>query len=159
MVSPRNPLLHALAVVAATLLTAGAYYRGFGLDPLWWMVWLAPLPILLVVPSLRGWQAFAVAWIARALGFLNLWNYLRHGILIPVWLLLAMLLIPSALFAIGVLLYRVLIGKGRPWLAALAFPSTVVAAEYLLSLSQGTFGNTGYTQLKNLPILQLAAFT
>lgn len=159
MVLPRNPLLHALAVVAATLLTAGLYYRGFGLDPLWWMVWLAPLPILLIVPSLRGWQAFMVAWIARALGILNLWSYLRHGILIPLGLELAMLLVPSALFALAVLLYRVLLGKERPWLAAMAFPSTVVATEYLLSLSQGTFGNTGYTQLKNLPVLQLASLT
>ena len=48
---------------------------------------------------------------------------------------------------------------GFVWLAALAFPVTITAAEYLVSLSQGTFGNTGYTQLKNLPILQLAALS
>jgi apolipoprotein N-acyltransferase len=35
----------------------------------------------------------------------------------------------------------------------------MVAAEYLISLSQGTFLSTGYTQLDDLPILQLAAVT
>jgi apolipoprotein N-acyltransferase len=39
----------------------------------------------------------------------------------------------------------------------LVFPVTIVAGEYVFSLYQGTFLNTGYTQLENLPILQLAA--
>ncbi len=41
----------------------------------------------------------------------------------------------------------------------LSFPLIAVAGEYLVSLSQGTFLNVGYTQLDNLPILQLAAIT
>ena len=39
----------------------------------------------------------------------------------------------------------------------LAFPSLMIAYEYLISLSVGTFGATAYTQLKNLPVLQLGA--
>jgi apolipoprotein N-acyltransferase len=52
-----------------------------------------------------------------------------------------------------------LLRNGKPWIAVLSFPVTITAAEYLLSLSEGTFGNTGYTQLKNLPILQIAAIS
>jgi apolipoprotein N-acyltransferase len=41
----------------------------------------------------------------------------------------------------------------------LAFPSIITACEYLISLAFGTFGATGYTQLQNLPVLQLATLT
>jgi len=70
---------------------------------------------------------------------------------------LVTILVPAASFALAVAFHRGLLRKGNPWLAMLAFPVTVVAAEYLSSFSQGTFLNTGYTQLENLPILQLAA--
>lgn len=87
---------------------------------------------------------------------LALWTY-WHALHIPFWTALVLLLIPAAFFALSVQLYRGLLRKGFPWLAILGFPVALVAGEYLMSLRQGTFGNTGYTQLKNLPILQLAA--
>jgi apolipoprotein N-acyltransferase len=144
-------------VVGAVALSAGAYFLSSGLHRVWWLVWLAPLPVLLISRRLRGWQAFAVALIARALGGLSMWSYLGHVVQFPLWLLLLTILVPAASFALAVVLYRGLLGKGHPWLAMVAFPVTVVATEYLFSLSQGTFFNTGYTQLENLPILQLAA--
>jgi apolipoprotein N-acyltransferase len=159
MVSPANPTRRAIFGAVAVVLTAAAFYVSFGLHPVWWLVWLAPLPVLWVAPRLRAGQAFTLALAARALGALNLWSYMRRAIQIPLPLVLAATLVPAACFALAVLLYRGLLRKGKPWLAAVAFPVTIVAAEYLLSLSQGTFGNTGYTQLKNLPILQLAALT
>jgi apolipoprotein N-acyltransferase len=146
-------------ISAALTLTAGAYFVSSGLHPVWWLVWLAPLPILLLASKLRAWQAFTIAFAARALAGMNLWNYLRHDIQIPLPIALATIFIPAAYFSLAVLLYRGLLRKGSPWLAILGFPVALVAAEYLLSLSQGTFGNTGYTQLKNLPILQLAALS
>jgi apolipoprotein N-acyltransferase len=130
-----------------------------GLHRVWWLVWLAPVPILLLAPRLRLWQAFAVALAARALGMLDIWHYVRQVVQIPLWLTLLMILVPAAWFAVAVVFYRGLLRKGSPSLATLAFPVTMVAAEYLFSLSQGTFITTGYTQLENLPILQLAAVT
>ena len=155
-----NPLRRAIVILCAVVLTAGAYFVSSGLQRLWWPVWLAPIPVLLLAPRLRAWQAYAVALVARALAAaLNFWHYLRHVVQFPLWLLLVTILVPAALFALAVVFYRGLLRKGNPWLAMLAFPVTIVAAEYLFSLSQGTFVNTGYTQLENLPILQLAAIT
>lgn len=156
---PADSLRRALVVLCAVLLTAAAYFVSSGLHREWWPVWLAPLPVLLLAPRLRAWQAFAVALIARALAALNFWHYLRDVVQFPLWLSLATILVPAACFALAVVLYRGLLRKGNPWLAMLAFPVVMVAAEYLFSLSQGTFINTGYTQLRNLPILQLAAIT
>lgn len=156
MVLSRNPWLRVIALLAAAALTAAAYYRSSGLEPVWWLVWLAPVPVLLVAPEVRGWQAFAAAWIARSLGMLVFWHY-WGGIMFPLWLSVMMVSIAGAFFAIAVFAYRSVLLKGNPWIAAVAFPVVVVAEEYLLSLSQGTFGNIGYTQLKCLPVLQLAA--
>lgn len=156
---PANSLSRAMVIACAVLLTAGAYFMSSGLHRVWWLVWLAPLPVLFVAPKLRAWQAFAVALAAHALAGLDFWNYIRYVVQFPLWLTLLTILIPSGGFALAVVLYRVWLRKGNPWLAALAFPAAIVAAEYLFSLSQGTFVNTGYTQLKNLPVLQLAAVT
>ena len=154
-----NALRRALLVLFAVLLTAGAYFTSSGLHRVWWLVWLAPLPVLLLAPRLRVWQAFAAALIARALAALNFWSYDHHVVQLPLGLALASILVPAFFFALAVVLYRGLLRRGAPWLATLAFPMVMVAAEYLLSLSQGTFIDTGYTQLENLPILQLAAIT
>jgi apolipoprotein N-acyltransferase len=153
-----NSRRRVIVILCAVVLTAGAYFVSSGLQRLWWPVWLAPLPVLLLAPRLRAWQALAIALVARALaGALSFWGYLRHVVQFPIWLALVTILVPAASFALAVALYRGLLRKGNPWLAMLAFPVTMVAAEYLFSLSQGTFLNTGYTQLENLPILQLAA--
>jgi len=153
-----NSLRRAIVILCAVGLTAGAYFVSSGLHRLWWPVWLAPLPVLLLAPRLRAWHAFAVAVVARALASaLSFWHYLHDVVQFPVWLVLVTILVPAASFALAVVFYRGLLRKGNPWLAMLAFPVTIVAAEYLFSLSQGTFFNTGYTQLENLPILQVAA--
>jgi apolipoprotein N-acyltransferase len=124
---------------------------------MWWPVWIAPLPILFLAPKMRVWEAFAAALAAHALAGLSFWNYLRYTVQFPLWLELVSILIPSACFAFALVLYQGFARKNRRWLAAISFPVVIVAAEYLFSLSQGTFINTGYTQLKNLPVLQLAA--
>jgi apolipoprotein N-acyltransferase len=154
-----TPVLRAMLISAAAVCSAGAYFASFGLHPVWWLVWLAPLPVLVLAPQLRAWQAFAMAFGARALAGLNIWHYVRHDIHIPFGVALVALLIPAAFFSLAVLLFRSLSRKAKPQLAILGFPAALVAAEYLLSLVQGTFGNTAYTQLQNLPILQLAALT
>ena len=155
---PNNSLRRAIVILCAVVLTAAAYFVSSGLHRLWWPVWLAPLPVLLLAPRLRAWQALTVALVARALAAaLSFWDYLRHVVQFPVWLALVTILVPAASFALAVVFYRGLLRKSNPWLAMLAFPVTMVAAEYLFSLSQGTFINTGYTQLENLPVLQLAA--
>ncbi|QNI37198.1 nitrilase-related carbon-nitrogen hydrolase [Edaphobacter albus] len=152
-----NSLRRATVILGATVLTAGAFFLSFGFHRVWWLVWLAPLPVLLVAPRLRIWQTFTIALVARALGTLNVWNYLYHVVQFPLWLVLVTVLVPAALFALAVVFYRGLLRNDHPWLATVAFPVTIVAGEYLFSLSQGTFFNTGYTQLENLPVLQLAA--
>ncbi len=153
-----KPAYRVLLTIAAILLSAAAYFWSYGLQPVWWLMWLAPLPLLLMAPRLPGWAAASMAFAALTLGGLDMWHYHRM-LYFPLWLVVACLLEPAIVLVLAVLLYRGLFLRGHPWRAVLAFPAVVVAAEYLVSLSQGTFGNTAYTQLRNLPVLQLGALT
>lgn len=153
-----KPAGRAVAAIAAILLTAAGYYISSGLHRMWWPVWIAPVPILLLAPSLRSWQAFAAALLARALAAAcDYWFYIHNVVNFPVWLTLITVVVPGLYFGAGVALYRRLLAADKPWRAALAFPATVVAGEYLFSLWQGNYFSAGYTQLTDLPVLQLAA--
>lgn len=156
MDSKHNARLAILAA-AATLLSGAAFYFGAGLNPKWWLVWVAALPVLLVAPSLPWGWALLVAFAANALGALSFWNYLRHYLQFPPSAIAVYLFAPAAGIALAVLLFRSFFRRGQVWLAVLAFPSLIVAYQYLAELALGTFGNTAYTQLNNLPVLQLAA--
>jgi apolipoprotein N-acyltransferase len=102
-----DSLRRAMVILGAIALTTGAYFVSSGLHRLWWPVWLAPLPVLLLAPRVRAWQAFAVALVARSLAVaLNFWHYLRDVVQFPVWLVLVTILVPAVLFALAVVFYR-----------------------------------------------------
>jgi apolipoprotein N-acyltransferase len=158
MDSQLNPRVLILAL-AAVLVSGVAFYFGAGLYPQWWLMWVAALPILLLAPSLPWRWTLLTAFAARSLGYLSLWNYLRQYIQMPLGITLESLLVPAIAFPAAVLLFRSFFRRGQVWLAVLAFPSFMVVYEYCTSLKFGSFGNTGYTQLNNLPVVQLAAIT
>lgn len=57
--------------VALSLASALAFYFGTGLHPIWWLTWLAPFPLLWLVPRLPLWQAFAASLLVSFVGWLN----------------------------------------------------------------------------------------
>ena len=147
-----------LVVLASVALSGAAFYLSEGLYPRWWAIWLAPLPVLCIVPR-RSWAvASNISLAAGLIGGLSMWEY-HSRLQFPLWLKLVTLVMPAAAFCAGTLLFRVFCRRRRFWLAALAFPSLVVTYEYLTSQVFGTFGATAYTQLNNLPVLQLDVLT
>lgn len=152
---PRYGVAFLAVASAATLL-----WFGTGLSPWWPLVWLAPLPVLLF--AARGERGVAlVAVLSWLLGSLNLWNYLHGAGLIPIPILVLILGLPAVVFALAVSLFRALLRRGAPWTAWLAFPAAWVSFEYLLDVTSphGTAGSLSYSQLKFLPLLQLASLT
>jgi apolipoprotein N-acyltransferase len=150
------------AVIAGSLIASSlALYCGTGLHPTWWLTWLAPLPLLLVVPRLPLWQAFGVSVLASFAGGLNMWHYFRHTLALPLVLILIFLLLPAGIFALGVLLFRLCARRGRLLQAAMVYPTFWVSFEFLTaSISlHSTFGNLAYNQMNFLPILQIASIT
>lgn len=147
-----------MAVVAFTL-SGLAWFFGTGLHPVWILLWLAPLPLLLAAPRLRAWPVFGIAFLAVALGGLNLLTYMREVAPLPIALLA--ILAPALLFAWFAVIHRGLVLRGRVLSAALSLPILWAAYEFLAEFQSphSTFGNLAYTQMDCLPLLQIASIT
>ena len=52
----------------ALLSSALALYFATGLHPFWWLMWVAPVPVLLLAPRVSTGVAFLVAFLAKVVG-------------------------------------------------------------------------------------------
>ncbi len=155
----RHPLL---AAFTAVLLTAVLLSIGNGLNPVWPFMWLATLPALLLAAETDSWWIAGVAAaLGMLLGSLPMLNYLHGALHLPIVAWFVPFSIVSLLFAAGVLLFRALLRRGAVFSAVIALPALWTVAEYLSSFvpANGTAGSLAYTQLKFLPLLQLASVT
>src|SRR5215471_6162823 len=73
-----------LLASGAVVLSSAMLFWGTGLQPRWWLTWLAPLPVLLISPRVARGRAFWMAALAWFLGSLNLWSYLLTAISVPI---------------------------------------------------------------------------
>jgi len=147
--------------VAATALAALAWWFASGVEPQWWLAWLAPLPVLWLAPRVGARWAALVGFAAYAAGGLNVWSYLHAAVGLPTLPVIGFILVGGAMLALCVLLYRHLLLRGRTVAAVLSVPALWVACEYVISLlsPHSTFFNIGYTQSDALPVIQIAAVT
>jgi apolipoprotein N-acyltransferase len=151
-----------LLFLIAGVFSAALAYFGTGLHPIWWPLWLAPIPVVAVASRLRTRRvAFLFGFVVWFVGGLNLWSYLTTGMELPVPLRIVLLAIPALAFALGVLMVRGFLRRGSVVLAALALPVFWVAYEFLTEITSphSTFGNLAYTQMNCLPIIQIASIT
>ena len=164
----RKIILASAAIVASSAM----FFFGTGMRPLWWLMLLAPLPVLLVAPRVSGSFAFGIAALSWFAGTLNMWRYLRHilvlpnnphagPLVMPMGVAIGVLIVPSCIFGLGVLLSRAFMRRGALWRAALALPAVWVTYEYLTTVfsPHGTFGSIAYSQMDFLPLLQVASVT
>jgi apolipoprotein N-acyltransferase len=147
--------------LAATALSAVGWWFGSGLNPLWWVTWLAPLPVLLLATRSRARWAASAAFAAYLLGSFNQWTYARHDIGLPIAVIALAFGMTALTFTLGVWLFRRLLRRRHAVGTALAVPAMWVAIEYLNSLvsPHGTWGSIAYTQMNALPVIQVAAVT
>jgi apolipoprotein N-acyltransferase len=148
-------LITALLAIACTSLLFGF---GDGLNPLWPLVWFAPLPILLLALHSSWRITLLTAALSFLSGCLNMWTYFRV-LQTPFSVWFTVFSTAALIFALAVLLFRALTRRGALWTALLAFPGTWVSYEYLRNFvtPHGTAGSLAYSQLNFLPFLQLAS--
>src|SRR5882757_2084701 len=148
-------------IAAAVLVSASFAYFGTGLHPIWWALWLAPIPVLAISPRLRGSAAFLLAVCAWLIGEMNQRNYVWDAIELPSQITILYFVVPAVVFGLGVLFVRGFIRRGSLLLASLALPVYWVAYEYLTATASphSTWGNLAYTQMNCLPVIQVAAIT
>jgi apolipoprotein N-acyltransferase len=147
--------------IAAGLVSAAFAYLGTGLHPIWWALWLAPIPVLAIAPRLHGSAAFFLGAIVWLIGEMNQWKYVTRAIELPPHITILYFVVPAVVFGFGVLFVRGFIRRGSLFLASLAFPVYWVAYEYLTAMASphSTWGNLAYTQMNCLPAIQIASIT
>jgi apolipoprotein N-acyltransferase len=150
-----------LVGAAAAIAMAAFSYFGTGLHPVWWLLWLAPIPILAVAPRLGAGAAFLLAFVAWLLGEMNLWKFYRHFLELPLPLILTAFAIQALAFGLGVLFTRGFLRRQSIVFAALAFPVFWVTFEYLTAICSphSTSGNFAYFQMNCLLLIQIASVT
>jgi apolipoprotein N-acyltransferase len=158
--SPERPrLLAALAAAATAVMLA----FGFALEPVSWLMWIAPVPLLLAVPRAGFWTALLATEAAWLGGTARIWRYLAESLEMPPVFLVVSALMFTGMYTAVTLLYRTLMRRGRHWFAFLAMPSGVVAVEYVGSVinaeAGGEWWSFAYTQAGHPAILQLVSLT
>ena len=109
------------AVVSITLVASALFWFGTGLNPIWWITWWAPLPILFLAARVSGGLAAAAAFCAFAIGSLNEWHYGRDLLEMPFGTALLPVLVPALIFASAVMAWRFFLKRARVWEAAWSF--------------------------------------
>src|SRR5450432_3440637 len=109
-------------LAAAALASAALFYLGTGLRPICWLLWVAPVPVLMIAARLRAGVAFLLAAVTWLIGEMNQWNYLSHGIELPLPIIMFVLLVPAIAFGLGILFVRSFLLRGSLFRAALALP-------------------------------------
>ena len=150
----------AITALLVFVSTAVLVWFGNGLNPLWPLLWFAPLPVL-IFALYNSWRSTAsIAFFSWLAGCLNLWHYLL-ALHTPFSVWLGVFSLAAVVFASAVLLFRALARRCALWSAMVAFPAAWVSYEYLRDLTtpHGTAGCLAYSQLNFLPFVQLASIT
>jgi apolipoprotein N-acyltransferase len=151
-----NPLL----IVAAIIISGLCWYLSCDLSGnYWYLLWVAPIPVLLLAFHVSAKQAFVFAFVAYLIGRLSWLPYLLTVLPVPPAILFTILL--PLIFAVVVMLTRkIVLAKSQGW-SAFAFPVLWSSFEFLLFKfsPDGTAGSIAYSQANFLPIVQIAAVT
>ena len=121
------------AIVCA-LLSALGFYFSFGLGDQWWLAWLAPVPVLwFAFGHAKGWQVFAAAFAAAALGGTSLLR--AYAGLLPAPILILAICGPALSFTLSVAGARRVQGALGSVAAMFAFAALWSALDFLASFN------------------------
>ncbi|MBC8082758.1 MAG: hypothetical protein H7Z21_06050, partial [Hymenobacter sp.] len=146
-----------LPQLGAALLIGLALRWVVGLEPVWWLVWLAPVPLLCLAYRASWGRALALTALAAGIGAsVNAPYYLQ---VMPLPAVAAVVLAQTLAWVFVVGATRRLVVRYRAWWTVFAYPTLWVAVDTLLAtvLPDGNWGSVAYSQATFLPALQVAA--
>ncbi|WP_219117964.1 carbon-nitrogen hydrolase family protein [Janthinobacterium sp. UMAB-56] len=146
-----------LLQIAAALAAGLPLYWVLGPQPLGWLAWCAPLPVLWLALRSSRRDAAWMTFLAAVLGLSSNFAYFR--LLMPLASVLAVLLVKALLWLLVVLATRRLVLRYRSGWTVLAYPVLWVAIDTLMAalLPDGNWGSLAYSQADNVAALQVAA--
>ncbi|MBE3026280.1 hypothetical protein GQ37_010005 [Janthinobacterium sp. BJB1] len=146
-----------LSQLAAALAAGLPLYWVLGPQPVGWLAWLAPLPVLWLALRSSRRDAAWMTLLAAMLGLSSNVAYFR--LLMPLPAVLAVLAVKALLWLLVVLATRRLVLRYRAAWTVLAYPVLWVAIDTVMAvfLLDGNWGSLAYSQADNLAVLQVAA--
>ena len=149
-----------ISIIAAMLFSSVCWYVSYGLSgDYWYLVWLAPIPILILSFRLSAKAAFLIAFIAYAIGRLSWASFLVSvATLVPAIIFTILL---SLIFAVIVLITRRIVVRSGKWWAVFVFPVIWTTIDFLIYKysADGSAASIAYTQSNLLPLIQIASVT
>ena len=146
-----------LLQIAAALAAGLPLYWVLGPQPMGWLAWCAPLPVLWL--ALRSSRRDA-AWMTLLAAMLGLSaNVAYFHLLMPLPAVLAAITVKALLWLLVVLATRRLVLRYRASWTVLAYPVLWVAIDTGMAalLPDGNWGSLAYSQADNLAVLQVTA--
>jgi apolipoprotein N-acyltransferase len=127
------------------------------LHPVWWLVWLAPAPLLLVAVNFRPRDARWMVALAAVVGTSCNFHYYR--MVMPLPFVILAIVAQALLWYFLIFASRRVIVRYRAWWTVFAYPVFSVAVDTLMAalLPDGNWGSLAYSQADRLPILQIAS--
>jgi apolipoprotein N-acyltransferase len=146
-------------IAAATAASGGLYYFSLGLEGYRFLAWIASLPVLFVITEVRAGIGAMIAFFAYLLGAASLAPYLSR--LVPLPVLLATLVVPSAAFAAAASAFCYALARDHAIEAVIIFLAAWTSYEFVLSLvsPHGTAGSIAYSQADFLQLIQVCSLT
>ena len=127
------------------------------LAPIWWLAWVAPVPLLVL--AIRSTQAESrwLITLAALIGTTANLSFLRLVVPLPVAIII--IIGQTLLWVFVVRATRQIVTRYPCWWSALVYPVLWVAVDTLMAalLPDGDWGNLAYTQADVLPVLQFAS--
>lgn len=146
--------------IVAILISGLCWYFACDLSGnFWYLLWFAPIPVLLLSFRVSAKQAFAFSFIAYLIGRMSWLPYLLT--VLPVLIAIIFTILLPLIFALIVVLTRKIVLIKRNVWSAFAFPVLWCLFEFLLFKfsRDGTAGSLAYTQANFLPVVQIASVT
>ena len=146
-----------LAQLAAALAAGLPLYWVLGPQPVGWLAWLAPLPVLWLALRSSRRDAAWMTLLASVLGLSS--NFSYFCLLMPMPAVLAVIAVKALLWLLVVLATRRLVLRYRAGWTVLAYPVLWVAIDTVMAafLLDGNWGSLAYSQADHLAVLQVAA--
>ncbi|WP_157805328.1 apolipoprotein N-acyltransferase [Confluentibacter citreus] len=146
--------------MAAILVSSVCWYLSNGLHgDYWFLLWIAPVPILLLSFKMSAKNSFLMGFLTYFLGRLCWFSWLADVVsLVPTIIFLVIL---SLIFAFIIIGTRSVVIKTHAWYAVFAYPLFFCLFEWLLITfsPHGTAFSIAYSQMNVLPFIQVASIT
>jgi apolipoprotein N-acyltransferase len=149
------------SIFPVILISSLLYFLSTGLQVnYWFLLWFAPVPILLYSFFNSNKAVFWVAFTAFTLSKANILLYFMR--LLPLALAVMIIMITGLLFACAIALNKTMTTRLKAPVAVFVFPVLMTVLGFILNLIDGTFGDMAslaYTQVNNVYLLQIISIT